>query len=140
MLYTPLCWCICIRQGILRQTRPDTELLMRLGKTGLTSCSVEEISDLENYCYMWQIDGKTWNTPFTAGNFASAEAVRLKLLTPLQELREKLKGQHTGAEFCSMLYQFLTEQQVEEQLNRQLKIIADEQKRMQTSEEWHWSE
>ena len=68
--------------------------------------------------------------------FASAEAVRLKLLTPLQELREKLKGQHTGAEFCSMLYQFLTEQQVEEQLNRQLKVIADEQKRMQTSEEW----
>ena len=96
------------------QTRPDTELLMRLGKTGLTSCSVEEISDLENYCYMWQIDGKTWNTPFTAGNFASAEVVRLKLLTPLQELREKLKGQHTGADFCSMLYQFLTEQRDEE--------------------------
>lgn len=136
MLYTPLLVYLHTLLGILRQTRPDTELLMRLGKTGLTSCSVEEISDLENYCYMWQIDGKTWNTPFTAGNFASAEAVRLKLLTPLQELREKLKGQHTGAEFCSMLYQFLTEQQVEEQLNRQLKVIADEQKRMQTSEEW----
>ena len=90
MLYTPPAGVSTYAAGaILRQTRPDTELLMRLGKTGLTSCSVEEISDLENYCYMWQIDGKTWNTPFTAGNFASAEAVRLKLLTPLQELRAK---------------------------------------------------
>ena len=53
MLYTPLLVYLHTLLGILRQTRPDTELLMRLGKTGLTSCSVEEISDLENYCYMW---------------------------------------------------------------------------------------
>lgn len=42
MLYTPLLVYLHTLLGILRQTRPDTELLMRLGKTGLTSCSVKK--------------------------------------------------------------------------------------------------
>ena len=42
----------------------------------------------------------------------------------------------TGAEFCRLLYDFLTEQEIEEQLNQQLMAIAEEEQRMQTQEEW----
>ena len=136
MCYTPFLVYLHTLLGLLQNTKPDTELLLRLGKTGMTSCKPEEIAVLENYCYTWQIEGKTWNTAFTGGSCEDAESVRKKLLSPLQSLREKLRGFHTGAEFCRLLYDFLTEQEIEEQLNQQLMAIAEEEQRMQTQEEW----
>ena len=136
MCYTPFLVYLHTLLGLLQNTKPDTELLLRLGKTGMTSCTPEEIAVLENYCYTWQIEGKTWNTAFTGGSCEDAESVRKKLLSPLQSLREKLRGFHTGAEFCRLLYDFLTEQEIEEQLNQQLMAIAEEEQRMQTQEEW----
>lgn len=136
MCYTPFLVYLHTLLGLLQNTKPDTELLLRLGKTGMTSCTPEEIAVLENYCYTWQIEGKTWNTAFTGGSCEDAECVRKKLLSPLQSLREKLRGFHTGAEFCRLLYDFLTEQEIEEQLNQQLMAIAEEEQRMQTQEEW----
>ena len=136
MCYTPFLVYLHTLLGLLQNTKPDTELLLRLGKTGMTSCTPEEIAVLENYCYTWQIEGKTWNTAVTGGSSEEAESVRKKLLSPLQSLREKLRGFHTGAEFCRLLYDFLTEQEIEEQLNQQLMAIAEEEQRMQTQEEW----
>lgn len=136
MCYTPFLVYLHTLLGLLQNTKSDTELLLRLGKTGMTSCTPEEIAVLENYCYTWQIEGKTWNTAFTGGSCEDAESVRKKLLSPLQSLREKLRGFHTGAEFCRLLYDFLTEQEIEEQLNQQLMAIAEEEQRMQTQEEW----
>ncbi|WP_337513544.1 hypothetical protein, partial [Ruminococcus sp.] len=104
MCYTPFLVYLHTLLGLLQNTKPDTELLLRLGKTGMTSCTPEEIAVLENYCYTWQIEGKTWNTAFTGGSCEDAECVRKKLLSPLQSLREKLRGFHTGAEFCRLLY------------------------------------
>ncbi|MBP3939163.1 MAG: PD-(D/E)XK nuclease family protein [Clostridia bacterium] len=40
--------------------------VMRLLKTGLTNLSVEEISELENYALMWQINGNKWLEEWTA--------------------------------------------------------------------------
>lgn len=40
--------------------------VMRVLKTGLTNLSVEEISDLENYALMWQINGNKWLDEWTA--------------------------------------------------------------------------
>ncbi len=40
--------------------------VMRVLKTGLTDLSVEEISELENYALMWQINGNKWLDDWTA--------------------------------------------------------------------------
>lgn len=38
---------------------------MRLLKTGLTALSGDEISELENYAFLWNIDGSKWRRDFT---------------------------------------------------------------------------
>ncbi len=137
MCYTPFLVYLHTLLGLLQNTKSDTELLLRLGKTGMTSCTPEEIAVLENLLYTWQIEGKTWNTAFTGGSCEDAESVRKKLLSPLQSLREKLRGFHTGAELLPAAVRLLlTEQEIEEQLNQQLMAIAEEEQRMQTQEEW----
>lgn len=136
VLYTPLMVYLHTVLELLRAKRPDTELLLRLGKTGLTNCTAGEMAELENYCYTWQIDGNTWNEPFTGGRCETAEKVRKKLLLPIENLRKASRKPHTGGEYCRLLYDFMGEQKVEERLNEQLLAIQDEQKRMQTREEW----
>lgn len=43
----------------------STENFMRLLKTGLTALSADEISELENYAFIWNIDGSKWRRDFT---------------------------------------------------------------------------
>lgn len=136
MLYTPLMVYIHTILELLRTKRPDTELLLRLGKTGLTDCTPAEIADLENYCYTWQIEGKTWNEPFTGGACEKAETVRKKLLLPLEKLQTDCRHSRTGEAYCRIVYEFLMQQQVERRLSEQLLSIVDEQKRMQVQEDW----
>lgn len=136
VLYNPLMVYLHTILEMLRIKRPDTELLLRLGKTGLTDCTVEEMAELENYCYIWQIDGDTWSSPFTGGTCENAERVRKKLILPMKTLWKTSQQKHTGAEYCRLFYDFMMEQRVEERLNAQLLSIEDEQKRMQTQEEW----
>lgn len=44
----------------------STEALLKFHKTGLGTLATEEISRLENYAYLWGIDGKAWLNDFTA--------------------------------------------------------------------------
>ena len=134
--YTPLMVYLQTLSEILRQRKPDTELLLRLGKSELTACTMTEISQLEEYCYTWQIDGDTWNVPFTGGDFTSAELIRQKLTTPIITLRHTCRGEHTGARFCEILYRFVQEQKIEEKLNQQLLNVEDDNVRIQITEEW----
>lgn len=43
-----------------------TEGVLGLLKCGLTPFSSEQVGELENYCYTWDIRGKAWRQPFTA--------------------------------------------------------------------------
>lgn len=44
-----------------------SEDILSLAKTGLTDLKSDDISRLENYIYLWNINGvKKWSTPFTA--------------------------------------------------------------------------
>lgn len=38
----------------------NTENLMRFHKSGLTELTTDELSELENYAYLWQINGSKW--------------------------------------------------------------------------------
>lgn len=136
VLHMPLMVYLFTMLELICSKKPDTELLLRLGKTGLTSCSVMEIAELENYCYAWQIDGETWKQPFTGGNCELAENVRRILFEPLDKLRQLCENQRSGKAFCEILYEYITENQIEKRLDQQLHEITDELQRIQTAEDW----
>ena len=43
----------------------ESEAVLTCLKTGLAGFSVEEVSQLENYCFLWRISGRQWLSPFT---------------------------------------------------------------------------
>ncbi len=83
----------------------SADTVMRVLKTGLTSLTVEEISELENYTLMWQINGNKWLEEWTAhpdglgekmlekdiARLESLNASRKSVVAPLQRLRTELK-------------------------------------------------
>lgn len=137
ILHAPLMIYLHTLSSLMQKKHPSTELLMRLGKTGMTVCTLSEISILENYCYAWQIDGATWEKPFTGGDAEVAEKLRQKLWTPFEELKKCCKGAKEGAAYCRIFYDFCIAQGVEERLTEQLSHIAEESQRMQAQEDWN---
>lgn len=103
----------------------QTEELLRMMKTGLLPFDEIETATLENYVFMWRIDGKRWEKPFTANpaglteksNFDHdtlhmLETIRRRLTAPLRALREALAGRIEGAAFAKAVYGYLTDDAV----------------------------
>ena len=72
----------------------STESILRFHKTGLGTLSYDEISTLENYTYLWNIDGKTWTNSWDMDprGFVSDDHINDKALKELENiniLREK---------------------------------------------------
>ena len=99
--------------------------VLSLLKTGLTQNSVEEISDFENYVYVWNINGSSFKNEFKNNpkGFAdklsksdeqalqNAEKVRKSLVAPLEKFRENIKDK-TCKEITVLLYELLEENKV----------------------------
>lgn len=97
----------------------STETIMRYLKTGLAGFPTEEISEVENYCYMWKISGSEWLRDWSrnpkgfgeeAGDEEKAEleklnATRKKIVAPLYDLREKLRDA-TGESAAAAIFEF----------------------------------
>lgn len=88
--------------------RPASDSIFRFHKTGLGTLSREEISALENYVYLWNIDGSKWQTDWTMDprGFVSEDegkgadkaalekinSLREKAAAPLYAFKEKFRG------------------------------------------------
>lgn len=87
--------------------RLSTEGILGLNKTGLGNLTFEEISLLENYAYLWNVNGKLWceewnmdprgfvTEPLDEENIKQLEklnALREKALAPILTLKENFKG------------------------------------------------
>ena len=73
----------------------ETDSIISLLKTGMTSVSDDDISLLETYCFVWDIKGRDWknvwtNSPDGFDSRVSDEAE--KTLVRLNSLREKIYG------------------------------------------------
>lgn len=100
----------------------DTETLMRYLKTGLAGIDMQEISDIENYAYLWKINGSEWSREWKqnpkgfgeeAGEEEQAEldylnSVRKKVISPLYSLREALRDTD-GEGAAKAIFGFLEE-------------------------------
>ena len=90
-----------------------TAEVITIARSGFCVLTEEEGLLLEDYACAHGIEGRRWQKPFTAGkNAAEAEAVRLKLLAPLEELREQLKTARSAAESVEAVAAFLEAEQV----------------------------
>lgn len=86
----------------------STESILRFHKTGLGTLTYEEISILENYTYLWNIEGKIWRNIWDMDprGFISDDTVnekaekeleninilREKAIAPLLKFKEEFKG------------------------------------------------
>lgn len=93
-----------------------TQDLFRGLKTGFSNCTVEEVELLENYSYQFGIKGNMWKKPFMRGQaiigeeaLATAEAIRIKAVTPYMNLEQRLKDVKTVEDFVKVYYNFLVE-------------------------------
>lgn len=98
----------------------DTESLMRYLKTGLAGVETDEISQAENYAYMWKISGSAWlreweQNPRGFGEEITDEdrqeleilnGIRRKIISPLCDLRDALRDT-TGEKAANAIYYFL---------------------------------
>lgn len=107
----------------------DTGALLEMLKTGVTGLSIEEISDLENYAFLWHIRGKDWRIPFTRhpqGFGRELTEEDAALLGRLNELREKVipslerfekrTADASGKEIAQAAYDLLMDFGLEESL------------------------
>lgn len=104
----------CITNGF------KSENILAILKCGLSPFSIEEISKLENYIYIWGIESKQWFNPFTSNpqgfkeGFSDSETDTLKQLNQirsfvadnLKEL-EKIIKKSTGRDICKAIIKFL---------------------------------
>ncbi len=100
-----------------------TEEILRLLKTDLGGLDAVQIAELENYVYMWGVDGDAWMsdwtenpaglgapvTSYTARQLAQLNVWRRQVVEPLSQLRESLRGGAYGREFALAVYRYLTD-------------------------------
>lgn len=99
----------------------DTDSVLRALKTGLCPLEADEVSDIENYTYLWQINGSGWlkkweSSPDGFGEMtesASAElerlnALRKKAVEPFARFRSKLKN-NDGEGCAKAVFELLCE-------------------------------
>lgn len=96
----------------------STESIFRLLKSGVSPLTTEETAEIENYVYMWRIDGSKWKDEwkFNPGGFTDKAAdsgvlahlneMRKRAVEPIIELREKLR-EKSGREMAALIYNFL---------------------------------
>ncbi len=109
----------------------DTETVMRYLKTELTDFTAEEISQIENYCYLWQINRGKWlkewqqhprgfGEELTADDTAELEKLnelRRRIVSPLCNLRDEFEDA-TGESAAKAVFDFLEKVNVPENLRR----------------------
>ena len=110
---------------------PTSESILRFHKTGLGTLRTEEISALENYVYLWNIDSSLWQTDWTMDprgfvsedenkkdNKAELEKInslRQKAVAPLYTFKEKFRG--TAADMAKAVVELLEECNAAEKLS-----------------------
>lgn len=106
-----------------------TDDLLELLKTGVSGFSAQEISDLENYAFLWRLSGADWKeewarhprgfgqelTPQDEEELARLNLLRRRLMNPLLAFAAGTKD-HTGAQISEAVFRLLEEFSLEETL------------------------
>lgn len=122
------------------RTSYDSAQLITLSKLPLSGIAPEDACELENYCFIWNIRGRMWLSPFQnhpdglAGRMDETaserlqriEAARRALIAPLIPLHEALRDT-TGRLFAQAVWQYLTDSGARERLEALCAVSAEEE-------------
>lgn len=112
----------------------DTESILRYLKTGLAGVGFEEITALENYVYIWSINGNKWLSSWDMNTqglqkkddkeaLERINDIRSRTVLPLVELKKGLVG--TVENMCCAIFKFLGESNTIEQLKKYAANLND---------------
>lgn len=116
----------------------NSDYIFRLVKTGLCALTQEEISEIENYVFTWDVTGKKWLSDFTGNpegfgasfgekekeRLKSINATREKIVAPLAALRESIRNK-TGKDTAASIYYYLRDNKVDESLRSYALTLQD---------------
>ena len=92
----------CISGGFLRAD------VLQMAKSGFSALNREEADTLENYAITHGINRTKWLHPFSYGNDAAdMEQLRLRLLSPVESLRNALRRARTAGDSVEAIFRFL---------------------------------
>ncbi len=108
-----------------------SEDVFSLLKTGLTPMSSKEISALENYAFVWNINGRQWTEEFTESPKGFAESLsehdvnrlkelnesRTRVVSVIQKFKKRVHNA-TCADICRAVYFALCDFKADEQLKK----------------------
>ena len=112
----------CISDGY------QTDTAMAVARSGFCTLTDGEARKLENYALSRGIERNMWQAPFTRGEEAAEmETLRIRLVTPIEDLREKLKNADTAAESVEAVVRFLEAEDVWNRLReREEQLLGQE--------------
>lgn len=96
-----------------------TENIMKYIKSPLFGMLYYEISDLEDYCIKWNVQGDMWKSDFTAGDNAGEtylkkiNSARDTIIAPLEKFKKSAENA-TAKEMCRALYTLLGDIKISE--------------------------
>lgn len=114
----------------------NTETLFRMAKTGLIDVSEQEISDIEDYVYIWNINGKKWFKEWdmnpngfekeidNSDTLVYINSIRKKLTDPIIEFKNSLS--EYASKNSVAIYNFLQKMKVPEKLDVYSEELLDD--------------
>ena len=117
----------------------DTETLMRYLKTGLAGVETDEISQAENYAYMWKISSGGWLKEWSQNprgfgeelndddklELVALNEIREKIVSPLRNLRDNLRDT-TGENAAAAIYSFFEKINITENIRSLASSLAEQ--------------
>jgi ATP-dependent helicase/nuclease subunit B len=97
----------------------NTDSILKYLKTGLSNLSDNDIAQIENYCFVWGINGNKWKSDWNMSpdglKMSSKEdnkseyinELRFKVITPILNLKQGLKG--TAEDMCHAVMSLIKE-------------------------------
>ena len=103
-----------------------TEDVITIARSGYSTLTEAEGMALEDYALAHGIRDSRWKQPFTAGDDAeAAEALRLRLVRPVEQLRSDLKAAGNAAGSVEALTAFLEAEGAWERLREEEETLLD---------------
>lgn len=128
--------CIMVLAALKAAQRNSTNEILTYLKTNLGSLSLEEVSQLENYCFIWSIDGALWKDNWTMNpngleqtdnngliekELENINYLRQKALEPLYNLRKAFNK--TAKDYCTAIFELIKNCDCEKKLKEYYDLL-----------------
>ncbi len=129
--------CIMVLAALRAAQRNSTKEILTYLKTNLGNLNFEEISELENYCFVWNIDGAMWKDVWTMNpngfeqtandetlnkQIENINNLRIKALEPLLDLKKTFGG--SAKDYCTEIFKLIKKCDCESKLKEYYNLLT----------------